>query len=224
MEKIHVILVLFLFSLFPFLLQAVEFPKIVINELLPSPVGSDAEEEWIEISNPNDFEFDVSGWKLQDTVGKTKTYIFSEGTKITAKGFLVLRRPITKITLNNDGDGLKLIDLDSKTIDEISYEKAKEGKSFAKTESGWVWSETLTPGTPNIVPSPISEPKKENATPPEIKESPEKELAAVGEQIPKNEPIIEEKSHFPLPIALIIAALSGLIILILRRKIESKIP
>jgi hypothetical protein len=213
---------LFLFA-FAFTVQAAIPLDVVINEILPAPVGSDIEEEWIEIFNSDDFEFDISGWKLQDTVGKTKTYIFPEGTKITAKGFLVLRRPTTKITLNNDGDGLKLINLDSKTIDEISYEKAKEGKSFAKTKSGWVWIETLTPGAPNIIPGPISEPKKENATPPEVKESPEKELAAVGEQIPKNEPIIEEKSHFPLPIALIIAVLSGLIILILRRKIESKI-
>jgi hypothetical protein len=219
-----IILVLFLFSFFPFLLQATDLQKIVINELLPSPSGPDAEEEWIEIFNPNDFEVDISGWKLQDTVGKTKTYIFSEGTKITAKGFLVLRRPITKITLNNDGDGLKLINLDSETIDEVSYEKAKEGKSFAKTESGWVWIETLTPGTPNIIPSPISEPKKENAAPPEVKESPEKELAAVSEQIPRNGLIIKEKFHFPLSLALIIAVFSGIIILILRRKIESKIP
>ena len=76
MKRSAIILVLFLFSLFPFLSQAVDLPKIVINELLPSPAGSDAEEEWIEIFNPNDFEFDISGWKLQDTVGKTKTYIF----------------------------------------------------------------------------------------------------------------------------------------------------
>jgi hypothetical protein len=46
MKKILAISILFLFSLFPFLSQAVDFPKIVINELLPSPAGSDAEEEW----------------------------------------------------------------------------------------------------------------------------------------------------------------------------------
>lgn len=222
MKRSIIILVLFLFALFPFLSQAADSQKIVINEILPSPSGPDAEEEWIEIFNPNDFEVDISGWKLQDIVGRTKIYTFPKETKITAKGFLVLRRPITKITLNNDGDGLKLIDLDGTTIDEVSYEKAKEGKSFAKTETGWIWSEILTPGAPNTSPSPISEPKKENTTPPEIKESPEKELAAVGEQIPKNESIIKEKASFPLLIALGIAIFSGIIILILKREINLK--
>jgi len=225
MTKILKIGFSFLFLLaFVSTVQAVIPLDVVINEILPAPVGSDIEEEWIEISNPNDFEVDISSWQIKDTVGKTKIYIFPKETKVSAKGFLVLKRPITKITLNNDGDGVKLTGPDGKIVDEISYQKAEEGKSFAKTESGWVWIETLTPGAPNIIPGPISEPKKENTAPPEVKESPEKELAAVGEQIPKNEPIIEEKSHFPLPIALIIAALSGLIILILRRKIESKIP
>jgi len=50
MKKSWAILILFLFSLFPFLSQAVDFPKILINELLPSPAGSDTEEEWIVLT------------------------------------------------------------------------------------------------------------------------------------------------------------------------------
>jgi hypothetical protein len=226
MKRSIIILVLFLFSFFPFLLQAVDFPKIVINELLPSPVGSDAEEEWIEISNPNDFEVDISSWQIKDTVGKTKTYIFPEGTKITAKGFLVLRRPITKITLNNDGDGVKLTGPDGKIVDEISYQKAEEGKSYNRTESGWIWSKNLTPGAQNINPisTPTSEQKPEKEeTQKAIEEINKKELAAVEEQIRKNEPIVEEKKYFTLLIALIIAIFSGIIILILKRKLDSKI-
>jgi len=220
MKKILAISILFLFSFFPFLLQAVDFPKIVINEFLPSPAGSDATEEWIEIFNPNDFEVNLSGWKIQDTIGKTKIYTFPKETKISAKGFLVLKRPITKITLNNDGDGLKLTDSDGKTIDEISYQKAEKGKSYNKTplesskedltgqtDSGWIWSNNLTPGSENIVPV-----QKEK--PLELAE--EKGLAAIGEQIPR------ETSFSPLLVALGIAIFSGIIILILKRKISSK--
>lgn len=220
MEKFLAISILFLFSLFPFLLQAIDFPKIVINELLPSPAGSDAEEEWIEVFNPNDFEVDISSWQIKDTVGKTKAYIFPKETKISAKGFLVLKRPITKITLNNDGDGVRLTGPDEKIIDEISYQKAEEGKSYNRTESGWIWSNNLTPGARNINPvsaqTPEQKPEKEG-TQKSIDEVNKKELAAVAEQIPTGTP------RFPLLIALVIAIFSGIIILILKRKLNSKI-
>ena len=210
---------LFLFA-FASTVQAAIPLDVVINEILPAPVGSDIEEEWIEIFNPNDFEVNLSGWKIQDTIGKTKIYTFPKETKISAKGFLVLKRPVSKITLNNEGDGLKLTDSDGKTIDEISYQKAEKGKSYNKTplesskedltgqtDSGWIWSNNLTPGSENIVPV-----QKEK--PLELAE--EKGLAAIGEQIPR------ETSFSPLLVALGIAIFSGIIILILKRKISSK--
>jgi hypothetical protein len=203
--KSWTILILFLFSLFPFSLKA-DSPKILINEVLPSPTGSDLTDEWIEIFNPNNFEFNLSGWKIQDTIGKIKTYIFPKGTKILAKGFLVLKRPESKITLNNDGDGLKLIDPEGKTIDEISYQKAQKGKSYNRGENGWFWNENLTPSAENVKPI-IKETQKS------ITEISEKELAAVGEGISK-------ENLSPFLIALIIAIFSGTIILILKRKID----
>ena len=209
MKKSWSILILFLFSLSPFSLKAADFSKILINEILPSPAGSDAEEEWIEIFNPNDFEVDLSGWKIQDTIGKTKTYIFPKETKISAKGFLVLKRPVSKITLNNDEDGLKLIDSSGKTIDEISYQKAEEGKSYNRGEAGWFWNENLTPGAENVKPIVKEEVQKS------ITEISEKELAAVGSQIPK-------ENLSPFFVALIISIFSGILILILKRKISSK--
>ena len=208
--KFWTILILFLFPLAPFSLKAANFPKILINEILPSPTGSDTIEEWIEIFNPNDFEVNLSGWKIQDTVGKTKIYTFPKETKILAKGFLVLKRPVTKITLNNEGDGLKLIGPEGKIIDEISYQKAEEGKSYNRGEAGWFWSENLTPGAENVKPKVKEEVQKS------ITEISEKELAAIGSQIPK-------ENFSPFFIALIIAIFSGSIILILKRKLNSKI-
>jgi len=205
--KFWTILILFLFSLSPFSLKAADSPKILINEILPSPTGSDAEEEWIEIFNPNDFEFNLSGWKIQDTTGKTKTYIFPKETKILAKGFLVLKRPVSKITLNNDEDGLKLIDSSGKTIDEISYQKAQKGKSFNRGENGWFWNENLTPGAENVKPIVKEETQKS------ITEISEKELAAIGSQIPK-------ENLSPFFVAIGIAIFSGITILLLKRKIN----
>jgi competence ComEA-like helix-hairpin-helix protein len=133
---------------------------ILINEILPSPEGSDATEEWIEIFNQNSFEVDLSDWKISDTEGVVKIYTFPKGTKISAQGFFVLTRPESKITLNNDGDGLNLIQPDGKIINSVSYEKAPSGHSYNRIPPGWVWSTVLTPGSENIIPAQEAEETK----------------------------------------------------------------
>jgi len=210
-------------SSLPAPLETKEYPpSIVINEILPSPEGPDTEEEWIEIFNQNNFEVDLSEWQLTDTVGKTTTYSFPMGRKILPQGFLVISRPITKITLNNDGDGLNLIQPNGKIIDSVIYEKAPRGQSFNKTNSGWVWSSTLTPGSTNIIPTPPQlseqEPKEEKSEtePSKVEEhGTKRELAAVGEQIPKS-----SQSLFIFLIALAIALFSGVIIFILKKQMK----
>ncbi|XOB42066.1 MAG: lamin tail domain-containing protein [Candidatus Nealsonbacteria bacterium] len=193
---------------------------IVINELLPNPEGiPDAEGEWIEIFNQNNFEVLLSDWKITDTVGKITTYSLPKGTKIPPQGFLVLSRPTTKITLNNDGDGLKLIQPDGKIVDEVTYEKAPRGQSFNLVNSDWAWNTNLTPGAANFIPFAQPEEKTEtellkdkSATEPETK----RELAAAGLQISK-----PSKSLFVLLIALALAISSGIIILVLKKKLSS---
>ena len=129
--------------------------RIYFNEVLPSPDGPDAENEWIEIYNQNDFEVNLSGWTIQDTAGKTTIYTINK--KIPALGYLVFLRPETKITLNNDGDGLSLINPKGEIIDSISFGKASLGQSYNRTESGWAWTKNLTPGSKNIIPKPSSQ-------------------------------------------------------------------
>jgi hypothetical protein len=205
--------------------KPITYPSnVLINEILPSPEGPDEKEEWIEIFNQNNFEVNLSGWKITDTTGKAASYQFPEGTKITALGFLILDRPTTKIILNNDGDGLNLIQPDGRVVDVVSYEKAPLGQSYNRTESGWVWSSTLTPGSANIIAVPITETKEvktlEETAPPlseeKTKEQFKEKLAAVREQINPKSP----QSLFVLLVALAIAIFSGIIILILKRKIK----
>jgi len=185
---------------------------IFINEILPSPTGPDEQEEWIEIFNSNNSEADLSSWKIQDTTGKTKTYILPQGTKIPSQGFLLLSRPETKITLNNDGDGLKLINPNGDIIDQVSYEKSPSGQSYNRTDSGWTWSENLTPGAANVIPQSTGEK--------EIKETarvPEKGLAAIGQKLPKT-----PRPFLVFLIASAIAIFSGAIILILKKKVRAR--
>ena len=107
---------------------------ILINEILPSPEGADEENEWIELYNSNNSEVDISGWKLKDTVGTPKIFTIPDGTKIAAQETIAFWRPETKITLNNDGDGVVLLKPDGEAADSVSFEKAKTGQAYpAKT-------------------------------------------------------------------------------------------
>jgi hypothetical protein len=181
---------------------------IFINEILPSPTGPDEQEEWIEIFNSNNSEGDISGWQISDTDGKTKNYVFPEETKITSQGFLVLKRLETKIVLNNDADGLKLVNPNGNIVDQVSYEKAPTGQSYNRTASGWAWSENLTPGAQNVVPQgPEEEEEKE-----ETSEVSEKGLATIGQNFPK----IPQFALISL-IALLIAVFFSIAILVLKK-------
>lgn len=190
---------------------------VIINELLPSPAGSDEEQEWIEIFNKNNFEVNLSGWQITDAVGRTNTYIFPEGTLIKPYKFLVLSRPTVKITLNNPGDGLKLIRPDENIIDEVNYQNAPSGESYGLFGFGWKWTSAPTPGADNILlPAPIE--KSSIGVP---KERAEKALAAASESLPRTRDGQILKFLLLLSVALPIAALSGGAIFFLKRKISS---
>ena len=184
---------------------------IVFNEILPSPEGPDAEEEWIELYNQNNFEVNLSGWTIKDTVGSTKTYTLN--SEIPANGYLVLLRPETKITLNNTGDGLNLINPNKEIIDSVNFEKASPNQSYSKTSSGWTWNNNLTPGEKNIIsvkksPSAVKTTEKElSEDEPRINESVDVDLST-------------QKSKPPVwLIALVVAIFSGIAILIVKNSL-----
>ncbi len=201
---------------------------IIINEILPSPEGADAENEWIEIFNQNNFEVDLSEWKITDTVGKTKIYTFPQGTKILPKAFLVLSRPETKITLNNSGDGLKLIQPDAKVVDKVIFGKATLGKSYSYFDTGWEWSDIPSPGSlnlQNIIPElkqagleagrdPFSSGTDENGSRPN--------LASVGFSAQNLTDDKIPKPFLPILIASVLAIFSGIIIFFLKKNFKQQ--
>ncbi len=189
---------------------------IIINEILPSPKGKDEEEEWIEIKNQNDFEVDLSSWKISDTTGSVTVYAFPEETKINPEGFLIIPRPESKITLNNSGDGLELMQPDENVLDSVSYENAPIGNSYNLIDGKWVWSNAPTPALTNIL-SPSD--KEDKTIVAEEKKnlnslSAEKQLASAAKQI--------LESENPLPpflAALALAIISGISILFFKKKV-----
>ncbi len=160
---------------------AIVYPKnIFINEVLPAPQGPDEENEWVELYNANNFSVDLSGWKIKDRVGAIKACALPPETTIAANGFLVLPRTQTKIVLQNNGDGLELFDPQGELIDKVDYPSAPNNQSYGRTNNGWSWSITLTPGTANIVSkNTFATTKKEGAT-----KSPDKTASSTADGIP----------------------------------------
>jgi len=206
----------------------INYPQgIIFNEILPNPEGADEKNEWIEIFNQNNFEINLEAWQIKDKKGKTTNYTFSQGKKIAGLAYLLLKRCESKITLNNEGDALELLNPKGEIVDFVSFEKAPLNRSYNKTPSGWVWSSSLTPLSKNIISNndnnntaneKESEEKKSKSS--FVQEGNknniqlEKETAIIGEKIPKS-----SNFFYVFFCALGLACLSGAIVLIIKRKI-----
>ena len=124
---------------------------IVINEVYPNPPGSDTEDEFVEIFNQGKETIDLKDWQLSDST--KKKYTIKQGV-LKSGDYLVLKRSMTDIALNNTGgDEVKLYAPNGSVVDLVSYPgSASEKLSYAKQEdSTWVWTTKITPGTKNIV-------------------------------------------------------------------------
>jgi len=165
-------------ALAPTIYSTSYFSLVYINELLPSPTGPDKENEWIELFNEGD-DLNLSGWQIRDVSGRTQSYYFSQETIIKNNDFLILPSSLTKITLNNEGDSVLLINPAGETIDSVSFGKTPQGKSYNKTNNEWVWTSSPTPGKQNF----LSDSKKEdyNASSVIVSSSETKEPEAVPE-------------------------------------------
>lgn len=123
--------------------------EVIINEFIPDPDGSDDGQEWIELKNTSDHAVSLNGWKLDDIEGGSSPYTFVTET-IASESFLILSNGITKITLNNTNDSVRLINPEGAVTDQTSYTKTVTGKSFARdSKNNWYISTNPTPNEEN---------------------------------------------------------------------------
>ncbi len=122
--------------------------RVVINELLPNPSGSDSKNEWIELYNQGEKDVSLEGWFLMDE--SEKKFYFKK-TKIKKKNFLLIKSKESRISLNNSGDKIFLFDPNSKKVDVAKYGKSPaEDFSFARrSKKNFLWTSLLTPGKRN---------------------------------------------------------------------------
>src|SRR5262245_34050864 len=88
-------------------------PIVLINEFMPRPSSGP---EWVELFNPNPFDVDLGGWKIDDdTIGGPQTTI-GAGTLIPANGLLVIS--LSTSILNDSGtDAAQLLDPGGAVVD-----------------------------------------------------------------------------------------------------------
>jgi len=119
-----------------------------LSELLANPVGADKNNEYIELWNPSDVELSTSGYSLQIAGGKsTKIYKLPEIIIGPGEYFAVWNTEIS-FSLNNTEGVVRLIHGDA--IDEVTYQKPKDGLAWALVDSVWVYTSNPTPGEANL--------------------------------------------------------------------------
>jgi hypothetical protein len=129
--------------------------RVVLNEHLPAPRDVDwdgdgtagAEDEWVELYNPGDAALDLRGWQLDDIAdGGSSPYAFPDGTVIAPRGYLVIFRRASGVSLNNGGDSVRLLDGAGAVVDETQYSNAKPDISLARDGDGdGAWTDALAP-------------------------------------------------------------------------------
>lgn len=125
---------------------------VVVNEALPDPVGGDTEGEFIELWNSTGQTVDLSGAKIDDEEGGSAPYLIPNGIMLASGSYRGFLYHETKVTLNNDGDTVRLLAPDGQVTHSLTYPKSpREGAAWARRGDGSAeWTMTPTRGTANV--------------------------------------------------------------------------
>jgi competence ComEA-like helix-hairpin-helix protein len=133
------------------LLVTVLADGLVLSEALPNPEGNDKEAEWIELYNKSDQAINISNWQLDDEEGGSSPFTLPEHSLILPHSYLVFKREVTGISLNNTNDEIRLIYPSGEIADQVIYNNNQEGQSIARKAEQFFWTSIPTPGIDNII-------------------------------------------------------------------------
>jgi hypothetical protein len=140
---------------------------VQLSEFLPNPATpqTDADDEFIELYNPNDRNFDLSGYMLE--VGNTgkRRYTFPQGTLLPPRSFVAFFSADTGVSLSNSGSLVRLLDpLGNPLATADAYTTAKDGQAWILANGAWQWTTSSTPNATNVVQAPVTAAAKSAAT------------------------------------------------------------
>ena len=195
---------------------------VVISEISWMGNNDSYSNEWIELYNKTDFPIDLEGWKISSRNNNLEIQLEGE---IAEKSFYLIERTndnavlevladkIYKGSLNNNGENLELLNASGDLIDSVD---CSSGWFFGDNET----KQTMERRSPLIV---GSDPGNWQDSIP-IKGTPKaknSKYTILNKEIVPQKTIQKEKQNFFFPwSALIIAVMSGIIILGLKKKIK----
>lgn len=124
-----------------------------MSELLPNPAApaTDAADEYVELYNPNEALFDLSGFMLRTGLNGTYSYAFPDGTTLPPRGFVRFAAKDTKLVLSNTTGKAILLDPFGTVIAESGiYGKAAAGQAWIFADNTWQWTAEPTPQAANV--------------------------------------------------------------------------
>jgi len=131
--------------------------KVVFSEVYYDTVGTDAEEEWIELYNNSPVDISIGGWKITDNNGSGSTFTIPPGEIIAAGTYYTIAADSIGFTalygyeadiyggipgLNNTGDALVLTNKIGTILDAVAW----EGGYNDNLPAGW--GSTTDPNAP----------------------------------------------------------------------------
>lgn len=184
---------------------------VVINEIAWMGTESSYTDEWIELRNNTDLPIDLASWTLKAIDGTPEINLTG---LIPAKGFYLLERSKNYTgALNNEGENLELYDNTGNLIDSVNCSSQwlagnnQTKQTMERISSNWQNSQ-----------NPGGTPKAKNSEGVEVKPQENKPYEVEPREI--EEPEESPTSFIVLLTAVIIAVFSGVIILILKRKLK----
>ena len=130
-----------------------------ITELLPDPAPpqSDDADEFVELYNPNDAAFDLSGYLLESGITTRHRFVFPAGAQLAPHTYAALFAADTGLTLTNSGGQVRLLDPEGEMLSQAeAYPSAKEAQAWALIDGDWQWTSLPTPNAVNAASPPAA--------------------------------------------------------------------
>ncbi|HZP55769.1 MAG TPA: lamin tail domain-containing protein [Candidatus Saccharimonadales bacterium] len=129
-----------------------------LSEILPNPAPpqSDSTDEFIELYNPNNAPFDLTGFILRTGTTTFHDFKFADGQFILQPHeFRAFYSSQTSLSLTNDGGQAELLDPSGNVLAQSDpYPTAKDGYSWVYADGLWQWTTSPTPNTTNAITAP----------------------------------------------------------------------
>jgi hypothetical protein len=116
---------------------------VVINQVEQNPPGPDADREWIVLYNPTQSTVDISGWRIQTTHGRSRTYAIPMGVVLLPRAFLNVTFPGQSI--DNENESLVLLNAQGQIVDStpIISDSGDDSNTWRRSPDGtdnWIFA------------------------------------------------------------------------------------